>query len=166
MKDKETFDIPGYKFGLLIVDDYSSFMLESNGNEYQEIRDMLNRTFTSSDVKIVSFDYVDGLTMEEVKKTLGIKGPLIMICYTNYEIFGRGLREKKMNVLHSFVLSKEEIASKLEQPVDFVIEKKLEDFYQTSPDDVKRMIRCFFERYQDKSHKDTVERIQKINIRK
>ncbi len=31
---------------------------------------------------------------------------------------------------------------------------------------VKRMIRCFFECYQDKTHQDIVEKIQKTNIRK
>lgn len=41
----------------------------------------------------------------------------------------------------------------------------MEEHYVDSDDSTRRMYRCFFERYQDKSYEKTLDRVRKLAFR-
>lgn len=166
MKEKETFDIPAYKFGVLKLEENYNELLEFSGNSSEMLFHILTKSIKNGEIMIIPFNNVDGLTTGEVKDVLNLKGPLVMGCYSECTIYSQGTKTKSMYILHTFALAKEEVETNMDKPFDQMIEGLLEDIYPNAKENVKRIIRCFFERYQDITHQDTVERIQKINIRK
>lgn len=166
MKGKEAFNIPAYKYGLIKLKEHYNEMLSLNANNAESIQRILKRVVGDGEISIIPFADVDGLTIDEIQKTLNVRGPLVMACYSECNIYSTGADTRTMYLLHTFTIAGEVIEEYKDNPYDQVIEKILEDLYPNAEKNVKRMIRCFFERYQDKTHQNTVERIQKINIRK
>lgn len=136
----DTFDIPAYKFAIKLP----------NGD-------------------YVPFENFDGLTLGEVYSLIwntlqerkytydAKKRPIIFVSY-----FGEDCPNKKE--LFSLTFSKEKIDENKDLLIDKIIEKDLEILYDVVDKlSIKKSIRCFFERYQDKNHQDTLSRIKKIS---
>ncbi len=157
----ETYDVPGYKFGILKINDhdyYSQKMRENNS----ELNDIIDKAIDYRHAEVIPFDYVDGLKLKEVQAIIGGELPIIACCYVEYISSGFTVN---ISLLQRYIFSEEYIREQQEEPIDKAIEKLCVSNYNFS-DDFKRMANCFFERYQDKSYLATKERINKINGRK
>lgn len=135
-----TFDIPAYKYAIKLT----------NG-------------------KYVPFDNFDGLTLKEVYYILWNENDkkkypyheknnsISFVCY-----YGEECPNKKE--IFSLVFSKEKVEEYKDLYIDKVIENDLEILYNNiEKPSIKKAIRCFFERYQDNTHQDTLSRIKKIS---
>ncbi len=167
MKNKDSYDIPAYKFGIIkLNNDVALKLLERANNNIPMIFDVINQVGQFNEVSLIPFDDVDGLTIKEVQEALKIRGPIIMSCYNHINFINPQKDYSQANLLNSFVLSKDVVEANQNTSIDQAMEQMLESGYSNYPEEAKRMCRCFFERYQDKTHQDTVDRINKINIRK
>lgn len=153
----DTFDIPAYKFGIVKID-YAMSYEEHQLEDYQH--ELLQGRCT-----IIPFENIDGLTVEEVKSMLKIK-EAHFAAYTSYET-GQGNNDiRYINIIlrmHAKAPLLEEYA---DTPIDYIVEKMFEECYGQLNSIQKRVCNCFFERYRDKSHQDTIERIKKLGNRK
>ena len=147
---ENTFDIPSVKFCL--------------------VYDISNRNFSKSvghyfgyDICLIPFEDVDGLTFDDVLKTIK----------TEEFVFAAVSLAKAMIGPHrdfSFLIAEKFDSDKLEmlksERIDKTIEKAFEEKYINSDENTKRMYRCFFERYQDSSYEQTKDRVKRLEMRK
>lgn len=167
MKNKDSFDIPAYKFGIIKLNNDVALKLLERANENIPMTfDFIKQICQFNELSLIPFDDVDGLTIKEVQEALKIRGSIIMSCYNHVNFLNPQKNHSQVNLLNSFILLKDEVEANQNTPIDQAMEKMLENGYSNYPEEVKKMCRCFFERYQDKTHQDTVDRINKINIRK
>ena len=144
---ENTFDIPSVKFCI----GYNSI---PNGKPICKFNE---------DFIFVPFDDVDGLTIDDVLKTIK-KGEFYFYAIAltkdiTGEIYNRG-----DFVVEKFIWSDLQ-TQKLER-IDKVIEKIFEEKYSQVDEQEQRIYRCFFERYQDGSYEKTKERIKRLEMRK
>lgn len=156
---ENTFDVPAYKFFVLKIADG---IREHNYNHYH--------SFTStgthySPVTFIPFENVDGLEVDELRRLIGTNEVFILgatYCELNSTM---GPISKFGNTIEIY-FGKDFLDHKKNMTIDAICAEAMEEKYVTRNDREKRMYRCFFERYQDKSYKKTKERIRKIEMRK
>lgn len=154
----DTFDIPAYKFGLVKINEELK-----NKEELTEstITNALNRASYNQQLKVIPFEDLDGLSVTEVRDLLKIEGPLILACYMGYKSFN--MQEEWINFIATYSLSNSFIEGYPDKTIDGLFEIALESSYINLNDEkARKAARCFFERYQDNTHQDTVERISKL----
>lgn len=138
MKDN-SFNIPAYKFAIIkFKDDYGI-----NYTDSKEIRQKIkeNRIYT-----LVPFEDIDGLEFDELKG-LGKNNHFALICYTSWNytyINDSSFIVQNINNILTFNLYEGE-------RIDKKLEEKMLEHYENASEEVKKYIRCFLERYQDKT---------------
>ena len=109
----------------------------------------------------IDFENIDGLTASDILATYlfgRVYRGLSLYCY-----FGVDDNNFKKNEIFSLMVSREELMQNEDETVDKIIEGKLEEMFVNNEDiHVRKAIQCFFERYQDNTHQDTLSRIKKI----
>ncbi len=165
MKNKLTFDIPAYKFAILKVTGSYKNQIDLYSHNLEKVEKITNQAIENNFVELIPFEYVDGLTVEETQQVLKLTSPILTCCYVEYSSITAGddTKQRIINILHTLVLSKEETGNNPTTKIDELIEKSWEKIYSVVNDKAKRIIRCFFERYQDASHQETVERVKKLS---
>lgn len=156
----ETFDIPAYQFAILNIG--STLLDETEMITPEMVECTVNYTNKCGYTKSIPFEYVDGLTIGEVRNYTDIKGPIILMCYVGHEGFNRN--GSYITGLQCVYLDNNYTSKNIEKPIDQAFEEVFEQHYMhqgTNPI-TKKVARCFFERYQDKSHEQTVDRIKRL----
>lgn len=148
----ESFDIPAYRFGIVKID--------SSRDESYKLKDYQQALLTGR-VIIIPFENVDGLTIEEIKKFLRIK-EIYLIAYSYYEWPVQEQVKRNYDVIMQVYADEPRIEKTPDTPVDQVFAEILEENYNKLDKRQKRVCHCFFERYQDKSHTETLDRIKRL----
>lgn len=167
MKNENSFDIPAYNFGILKFNDAYKRLLKKNGNDGDFIQGCIKEATESygsygSYIDIIPFEYIDGLTLEEVKTFLNLDGPIVLSCYAYCKSFNSAGVQNKFSLLHNFIFLENKVNENLSEQIDKMMEELCEEHYANSSTKLKRVLRCFLERYQDNSHQDTFMRIKKL----
>lgn len=136
---ENTFDIPAYKFGILL-----------NNNQ------------------IIPFEDVDGLLPTEINSIVGATSFKFVAYYgtAKREVQSAGKSEfiKTNRMIHLVTVTFQEISLQAKnESIDKLIERKLETLINEEiKKNQERAIKCFFERYQDRDHQATLSRLKKI----
>lgn len=163
MKNGYSFDVPAYKFGILKLNDPYRETIERNGDDSSIVYECIEEAIGFA-ADFIPFESVDGLTVEEVKNALALNGPIIFICYNYFTIFNNREKSEWLKPIDVLVLDKKTVNANLSMQIDQVIEKAFEKSYAKSSEDEKKVMKCFFERYQDGTHQDTVERVKFLEM--
>lgn len=156
----DTFNVPAYKFALVRI---GNGKVPKNMEREDRLRllerelDSFEGTFVLNGIQLLPFEDVDGLTYNEVFDILNTDyNEMIFICY-----YGgiSAVPNSRKRIFSLYICEDEENINK---PLDKLIEKLLEEKYINSSVLEKQAIRCFFERYQDKTHQDTIARVKKL----
>ena len=140
---ENTFDIPSVKFCI---------GYDSNLNDKRICK--INEHFI-----FVPFEDVDGLTIDDVLKTIK-KGEFYFYAIALTKDITGKIYDRGDLVIEKFDWSSLQ-TQKLEL-IDKVVEKRLEEKYNSASYQEQRIYKCFFERYQDGSYEKTKERIKKL----
>lgn len=156
---KDSYDIPAYKFALIRSKSSELETIESNINDFKNTR-------------VFSFDDLDGLTIREIDKMIYLND-LKFICYYSVDELKFSLNQilnwSKSNLNYHYLFSTIKYVLDLndleasDKRIDEVIEEKLMAAYPSASFEEKKIFNCFFERYQDRTHEDTVQRVYKMN---
>ena len=152
---ENTYDVPAYKFFIVKINDGKR---EHSVNEYTYLLQNNPKPCLP-----IPFEDVDGLTINEVKEFIHINDTVLLGCISYKDEYGI-LRSNRATAI--FVDFKDD-NMKDEDTIDKVFEWQIEKYYMEVDDTAKRMFRCYFERYQDKSYEKTRQRILSfIRVRK
>lgn len=144
---ENTFDIPSVKFCI-------GYRTIPYGKRICEI----NETFI-----LVPFEDIDGLTIDDVLKTINNKefvfAAISLTKSITSDVYNIGylVREK---------FDSDSLQSQMLDCIDKVVEKRLEEKYSQANEKEKRIYQSFFEKYQDGSYLKTKERIKRLEMRK
>ncbi len=156
----DTFNVPAYKFALVRI---GNGRIPKNMNSKDRLKtlekelDSFEGTFVLNGLQLLPFEDVDGLTYEEVFDILNTDyNEIIFICY-----YGgiSAVPNSRKRIFSLFISGDDDNKTK---PFDKIIEKIFEEKYINGSVLERQAIRCFFERYQDKTHQDTIARVKKL----
>lgn len=156
----DTFNIPAYQFVLLNIGE--TLLDDAKTITPSMVENTIRYVDQCGAIATIPFEYVDGLTISEIRQYTNIKGPIILMCFVGHENFIPYGKWK--NSLHIMYLDNIYTSKNKDKPIDQAFEEAFEQNYalqETSPI-LKKVARCFFERYQDKSHEQTVDRIKRL----
>ncbi len=146
---ENTYDVPAYKFFIIKINDGKK---EHSPDEYTHILyNNPNRSLR------IPFEDIDGLTIQEVKDLLHISDIVLLGCNA-YEDHGAF----QHSVLNIFYVDFKDDNLKEDDTIDKIFECLMEKNYMQVDDTSKRTMRCYFERYQDKSYEKTRQRISSL----
>ena len=155
---KDTYNVPAYNFALIRSGNYD---LTSVNNDVVDFNKM----------DVFSFDDLDGLTVKEIEILLGLDNLKFVCCYGVDELkFALdhilSCNRNGYNYRHSFFIVKYILDLKglevSDKRIDEIIEERLMNAYPSANEEEKRVFNCFFERYQDKTYQDTVNRTYRM----
>ena len=155
---ENTFDIPAYKF----------FAMKINDGRVSHTSDHYNFLITNNYMDnsiLIPFENIDGLDVEEMR-TLLQTDEIVILGTTHYE--GK-CSDDPLYVLDNtgiLYFPREYLDERKNMSIDKICEEYMEEDYMNNNEPMKRMYRCFFERYQDGSYEKTKERIKKLEMRK
>lgn len=152
---RETYDLPAYKFAII------ASRKRTYATTDEEYTKELDSAIQRGNCIIVPWENVDGLTIREVLTVLNKKG-FIFACYADWEDRYEIPFKHNFQMFYLLTITPKFAQEKSDEPVDKVIENQMLANYTNANDTVKKVCRCFFERYQDRSHQETVDRIRKI----
>ena len=152
---ENTFDIPAYKFFAVKIND------GKKSHTYDEYEDYMraynNSKKNSIECIYIPFENIDGLEVKEVRKLLKTSEIMIVIATSyndgNYD---------GINIINLYYMPEEFLDEKEMERIDKVIDENMSEAYIDYNDSFKKTARCFFERYQDGSHRKTKKRIRKL----
>ena len=142
---ENTFDVPAYKFLVLKIDD------GKKSHTYNEYREYL-QSYINYKIYI-PFENIDGLEVKEVRDLLNTR-EIMIVTAINYN--------NNIGIVNLYYLPEEFLDDKEMERIDKIIEENMSEDYINYDDFHKKMARCFFERYQDRSYKKTKKRIRKL----
>lgn len=146
---ENTYDVPAYKFFIIKINDGKK---EHSPDEYTHILyNNPNRSLR------IPFEDIDGLTIQEVKDLLHISDIVLLGCnaYEDHGVF-------QHSVLNIFYVDFKDDNLKEDDTIDKIFECLMKKNYMQVDDTSKRTMRCYFERYQDKSYEKTRQRISSL----
>lgn len=154
----DTFDIPAYKFGLLKL---NGDALKKGKITESALNNAINAGIRFKQLNLIPFEDVDGLLTSEVRSLLKIEGPLILVYYIGYKSYT--IQESGVKFIGTTVLDDNFIERYPGKTIDELFEIAFENNYRNLTDEnLKKAANCFFERYQDNTHQDTIKRINKL----
>lgn len=150
---ENTYDIKTYQFGVIVPKEYSDEEIRKLNELAGEDRISEGTKFikdsASKGCPIINFDYIDGLTLEDIKSLGLCKGDtIIFILYDEVNEIYMKVSPNRVIQYFSFIDVKGKSKNCL---VSNLIEKDLLQQYDKSSQNAKRRIRCFLERYQYKT---------------
>lgn len=151
---KDSYDIPAYKFGFIM--DYSS--IDYN---HDTVEDKIN---THDEGILIPFEDLDGLTLAEIKEVYNFtheNARFRFICYYGVKNENRYGLVYGLGYIVKYCLNLDNLYENSSR-IDRIIELKLMNLYASASADEKKVFKCFFERYQDKTHEETVNRVYKM----
>ena len=151
---QETYDIPAYKFALIIPRGSIYATDERYGKE-------LKNYAKDGEIVTAPWENFDGLTVGEVLNSLNQKG-FAFICYTIWKDKNGIPTSHNVSAPLFSIFTPDFAQTVINEPLDKLLENHLETIYPNANDIVKKICRCFFERYQDKDYQETVGRVKKI----
>lgn len=112
------------------------------------------------------FEEVDGLTIQELEDVIE-SDTVFLFCAANVHDFGRksgpfaGIEK---TIIDMMIFSTEKLlhATDRNKTIDKVIEEIYESRYQDASKREQEIFNNFFERYQDKNHKETKQRVKRL----
>ena len=147
---ENTYDVPAYKFFIVKINDGKK---EHSPDEYTHI--LYNNP---NRIIRIPFEDVDGLTIQEVKDLLH-RSDIVLLSCISYEGEPGILQHSVLNI---FYVDFKDDNLKEDDTIDKVFEYLMEKNYMQVDDTSKRTMRCYFERYQDKSYEKTRQRISSL----
>ncbi len=112
-------------------------------------------------VKLVPFENVDGLLIEDLEPYLSEKG-FIIVAINKLNFYKDENKQVSNNILNIVVFNKEEFDSLKDKTIDKIVEEKYESIYKKVPLRTRRIFNSFFEKYQDGDYNKTKERVKKL----
>ena len=150
-----TFDIPAYKFAIIIP---AQIIIAANDKDYEiGIQQMLSNVETFQ----VPFSEFDGLTVKETLDLVQQYG-IFFVGYIGGWPKAFNNPTPNCSAIINILFTPNMLQNHLDLPLDIAIVNYFEDYYAEAFETEKKAIRCFFERYQDPSHEDTVARVAKL----
>lgn len=147
---ENTYDVPAYKFFIVKINDGKK---EHSPDEYTHI--LYNNP---NRIIRIPFEDVDGLTIQEVKDLLH-RSDIVLLSCISYEGEPGILQHSVLNI---FYVDFKDDNLKEDDTIDKVFERLMEKNYMQVDDTAKRVMQCYFERYQDKSYEKTKQRIMSL----
>ena len=105
------------------------------------------------EIVILPWESFDGLTVGEVLEIIHQKG-FTFTCYTFWKD-DKAIPARHHLYVHFFLSFTSDF-------IDKIVENNLSTTYPKANDKVKKICRCFFERYQDRDYQETVDRVKKL----
>ncbi|MBO5120465.1 MAG: hypothetical protein J6C28_02105 [Bacilli bacterium] len=153
---ENTFDIPAYKVGIVMIQNERNVPHESEDYE---------QAVNEERVIFVPFEDVDGLSVKDVRRWLGIN-EIMLYFYCRYQAksFGRNVIGHHQGTIFKpwFYIGEEVLDERENMTIDKAIEQTMEELYPEMNDEQKSCIHCFFERYQDKTYAKTRQHIKRL----
>lgn len=154
---ENTFDVPAYKFFAWKIDDGQ---VSHTLDDYKFLFD------NDGSMISIPFENIDGLKVVEVQ-TLLSTSEIVISGGSYYSLnYGKNGTFGKFDIVNLFYFHSDYLNEHREETIDKLLEKLMEREYVSIDESIKRMHRCFFERYQDGSYEKTKERIKKLEMRK
>ena len=151
---KNTYDVQAYQFRIFTSNkEYKS----CGDNEWQDF--LLSITRDPSFLSI-PWENVDGLTIKEVLECLN----------RDYIFLTGGVAlvnedwDSLYRTIYTFSLEPSFLSQNKEKRIDEIIEEIMEKQYKNANVEAQRLFKCFFQRYQDNSYEETVERVKKLEM--
>ncbi len=150
---ENTYDVPAYKFFIVKIVDGKR---EHSKNEYTYLlQNNPNQCF------LIPFEDVDGLTIHEVKGLLHTSDTSLFGCTAYKNEYGMFQSSAEIAIYVDF----KDVNIKEDDTIDKAFEWQIEKIYMEENEQTKRMLRCYFERYQDKSYEKTRQRILSLMMK-
>lgn len=111
-------------------------------------------------MRVFSFDDLDGLTLREIETLLGLK----KLKFGLNQIFSynkSGLNYRHLFFIVNYALDLKDLEVS-DKRIDKLVEEKLTTAYQNASEEEKKIFNSFFKRYQDRTHKNTVNRTYRM----
>lgn len=163
---ENTYDIKTYQFGVIVPKECSDEEIRKMSELIEEDRIPKGTKnimdLATKECPLVNFDYIDGLTLEDIRN-LGIsKGDkIVFVLYDIIDEIYKNATYPRIDFKYFSIIdvkgkSKNSLVSKL-------IEKELLQLYDKSSQNAKRRIKCFLERYQYKTKGHVTKVLKNIN---
>lgn len=154
---ENTFDIPAYKVAIVLIQNEREIPHESEDYE---------KAIAEERVIYVPFEDVDGLSVKDVRKWLGINEVMLQF-YSRYQattMNGNYYIGHHMGTMFKswFYIGDEVLDERENMTIDKAVEQTMEELYPEMNEEQKRCIHCFFERYQDKTYAQTKRHIKRL----
>ena len=150
---ENTYDVPAYKFFIVKINDGKR---KHSANEYTYL--LQNNP---NCILRIPFEDVDGLTIHKVKGLLHTSDTSLFDCIAYKNEYGMFQSSAAIAIYVDF----KDVNIKEDDTIDKVFERQMEKNYTGADDTANRMMRCYFERYQDKSYEKTRQRILSLMMK-
>lgn len=150
----DTYDIPAYKFAILVSKEN---IYSKNARDYFAY---LVSQVNYNNVNTIPWENFDGLNVRDVLE-LTEQEHICLSCYVGWQASDI-CTCYNTNIRNTLLLDSSFLTAHIDEPIDKVVESAMMQKYNLSNSDTKIVYKCFFERYQDKSHEETLQRIQKL----
>ena len=148
---ENTFDIPSVKFCI-------GYDISNKNN----VSTVVGHYF-GYNLGLIPFENVDGLTIDDVLKTIKTEEFVFAAISLVKSIIGPH-SDFSFLVIEKF--DSNSLQSQMLERIDKEVEKRLEEKYCQANEKEKRIYQSFFERYQDGSYQKTKERRKRLEMRK
>lgn len=152
----DSYDIPGFKFGLAIPKERIDFFDNDSYMTYFSFKLNHNRVF------FVPFENFDGLTVEETLKTIRGDG-ITFACYSEYD--NPSTKAKDIYVHYNLTFLPSYLNALAFRRLDKLIELELGNILKKEDSSYtnKRVAKCFLQRYMYGSFEETKAKIMELN---